>query len=264
MMRCLRALALLVATASLGAQAVTMTIAYEDKAQPPHYLGNSREIPQTHPGVAVEMIQAIPTMVPNLKINLTRAPWKRCTTELGTGAYDGIFNASYLPERLAIGWYPTKDGTHKGPVDLSKRITTISYALYVPKGSTLAWDGKAFRNLSGLLGAPLGYSIVKDLQALGVTVHEVPGTRNALDMVIGSRISGAALQEVSADALIQQFPDLYGTLRKFEKPLASKAYYLMLSNRFVAAHPELAKQIWAAIRMIRERDYERLVGNYRE
>lgn len=260
----LRAFILLALGASAGAQAVTMTIAYEDKAQPPYYLGDTNEVPEEHPGVAVEMIKALETKIPELKIRLTRAPWKRCTTELGSGAYDGIFNASYRPERLALGWYPTRDGSRTGAVDPSKRITTISYALYVLKTSKATWDGRAFQKLEGMIGAPLGYSIVGDLRALGLTVCEVPGTRNALDMILGGRIAGAALQEVSADAWIQAFPDRYGRLRKVPRLIASKPYYLMLSSRFVEAHPELARRIWAALEKIREREFGRLMAVYGE
>lgn len=263
-LRFLKALVLLALTPSAWAQTVTMTIAYEDKAQPPYYLGDMNEVPETRPGVAVEMVKALESKVPGLQIRLTRAPWKRCTTELGSGAYDGIFNASYRPDRLAIGWYPTVDGTRTGVVDSSKRITTISYGLYVLKTSNATWDGRAFRNLEGLVGAPLGYSIVGDLQALGVTVHEVPGTRNALDMILGGRIAGAALQEVSADALIRAFPERYGRLRKVPKLIASKPYYLMLSHRFVEAHPEMAQRIWTALARIREREFKRLISQYQD
>lgn len=89
-----------------GAQAVTMTIACEDKAQPPYYLGDTNEVPEDHPGVAVEMVKALETKIPGLKIRLTRAPWKRCTTELGSGAYDGIFNASYRRSVLPSAGIP--------------------------------------------------------------------------------------------------------------------------------------------------------------
>lgn len=262
--RFLQVLVLLALASSAGAQTVTMTIAYEDKAQPPYYLGDTNEVPETRPGVAVEMVKALESNVPGLKIRLTRAPWKRCTTELGSGAYDGIFNASYRPDRLVIGRYPTLDGTPTGVVDTSKRITTISYALYVLKTSKVAWDGRVFRNLEGLVGAPLGYSIVGDLRALGVMVHEVPGTRNALDMVLSGRIAGAALQEVSADALIRAFPERYGRLSKAPKLIVSKPYYLMLSNRFVEAHPEMAQRIWAALERIREREFKPLLSRYRD
>ncbi len=262
--RFLQILVLLVLASNAWAQPVTMTIAYEDKAQPPYYLGDTNEVPETRPGVAVEMVKALESKVPGLTIRLTRAPWKRCTTELGSGTYDGIFNASYRPERLAIGRYPTLDGTRTGAVDPSKRITTISYALYVLKTSKATWDGRIFRNLEGPVGAPRGYSIVGDLQAMGMTVHEVPGTRNALDMILGGRIAGATLQEVSADALIRAFPERYGRLRKAPKLIASKPYYLMLSNRFVEAHPELAQRIWAAMERIRERELKPLISQYQD
>jgi len=81
----------------VAADSIIMTIAYEDKEQPPYYMGNTMEVLASNPGVAVEMVKAVEKRVPNLVINLVRAPWKRCTTQLGDDQYDGIFNASYTP-----------------------------------------------------------------------------------------------------------------------------------------------------------------------
>jgi len=248
----------------VAADSIIMTIAYEDKEQPPYYMGNTMEVLASNPGVAVEMVKAVEKRVPNLVINLVRAPWKRCTTQLGDGQYDGIFNASYSPDRLAIGWYPTKNGAHDGPVDASKRITTITYSLYTPIKSNVKWDGKQFRNQKGDIGAPRGYSIVNDLKLLGASVVEVPGTANALDMLAANRVSAAALQAVSADQLIAKYPRKYGKIKKLDMPLASKPYYLMLSNKFVKTNPDIAQKIWTALREIRIKEFAKLVSNYSE
>ena len=264
MRRMIRVLLALVTGFPVAAQVTTLHLAYEDKEQPPYYLGGSTDVPASNPGVAVEMVMAVAALVPHLKVQFTRAPWQRCTTGLGTGTYDGIFNASYRQDRLELGWYPTKDGMHEGPVDVSKRITTIAYALYVSKESGVGWNGQVFSNLNGPIGAPRGYSIVKDLKDIGIDVAEVPGTQNALDMVAARHLAGAALQEVTADALIAKDPGKYGSLVKCKPSLVSKPYYLMLSNAFVKAHPGLARQVWAALEKIRERDMARLLAKYTE
>jgi polar amino acid transport system substrate-binding protein len=43
-------------------------------------------------------------------------------------------------------------------VDVSKRMSTDNYHLYRLKGSKVDWDGKAFSNLDGRIGAQAGFS----------------------------------------------------------------------------------------------------------
>ncbi|MDM8517391.1 hypothetical protein QUF76_14430 [Desulfobacterales bacterium HSG16] len=107
----------------LQVSAVQMVISYEDKEQPPYYMGNSETILEK-PGVAVEMIQILEKKIDGLKITLRRTPWKRCTFELGTNSVDGIFNASYKKKRLKIGWYPTTDKTLRAEIILGTPIGT--------------------------------------------------------------------------------------------------------------------------------------------
>ena len=248
------------------AQTVTITIAYENKEQPPYYMGNTEEVLAIKPGVAVEMVKLLESKIPGLKIKLVRAPWKRCTNDLGLNIYDGIFNASYSKERLAIGWYPTLDNTRDGPVDTNKRITNITYSLYVPRESKIRWDGTKYIDLKEgeQLGAPEGYSIVNDLKNQGVSVLEVSGTINALNMITSNRLPGAVLQDVTADSIIMKDRLKYGSIIKFARPIVSKPYYLMLSNDFVEKNPELAKRIWEAIKEIRETQFTGLVEKYNE
>ena len=53
-------------------------------------------------------------------------------------------------------------------------------------------------------------------------------------------------------AALQANPDLAAKLEKIELPLEDKAYYLMLSNGYVASNPEQAAALWDEIERQRE------------
>lgn len=258
--RALVLLALTVAAQWSGAQTVTFTVAYEDKAQPPYYMAEGSGVPDELPGVAVEMVQMLEAKIPNLKVRLVRYPWKRCLDQLEKGAVDAIFNASHLKERERIGAYPMKAGA----VDPSRRMTTIAYSLYTLPSTRLTWDGARFGNAdNAIFGAPLGYSIVKDLREKRVELQETMSSDALLKQLLAGRIHAAVMQDVTADALIANDPARLGIIRKHELPVASKPYYLMLSLAFQARHPELAERIWNEIGIMRETVLPRLAPKYR-
>ncbi|WP_028864022.1 substrate-binding periplasmic protein [Psychromonas aquimarina] len=244
-------------------EAVQLTIAYENKAQPPYYMGNNDSVPKLEPGITVEMIQMLEQLIPGLEIKLLRRPWPRCLKELGANSVDGIFNASYKAERLQAGWYPTSDGTHSGPLDTSRRTITIAYSLYTLKDSSLSWDGQNFTNLkNSKIAAPLGYSIVGDLENKGIAVKKSLSTRMTFEMLVRRRVAGIVVQEVTGDAILQAYPEDYQQVVKVTPVVAVKPYYLMLSHGFVHKHPQLAQQIWDTLRVIRETQFYEIALKY--
>jgi len=241
------------------AQALEMVIAYENKAQPPYYMGDSNAPLATNPGVSVEMVQMLEQRIPDLKIRLIRFPWKRCLETLQLGEVDGIFNSSFAKDRAVIGRYPMKNGQ----VDLDRRLTTISYNFYRMPDSSVRWDGQTISGLQGAVGAPLGYSIVKDLKGMGVEVDEAPSTKLVLDKLLRKRNSVAALQAVTADAL-RNSNHTFQDIIKIDPPLRIKAYYLMISHQFAERNPQLAERIWDEIATMRDEDFSRLLSKYLE
>ncbi|WP_108651078.1 substrate-binding periplasmic protein [Dongshaea marina] len=185
--------------------AVELHLVFENTEQPPYYMGNSTHVDPDKPGVAVEMMKRLEHFIPELKVTFSRYPWKRCLRYVGSGQADGTFNASFKADRLKLGVYPFKDGK----IDPTKRITTIAYSFYVQKGSRFLWDGKTATHLSGQVGAPRGYSIISDLKALGLEVDESNETKIAMKKLMDNRISVLAAQDVTADALLDQYPEQY-------------------------------------------------------
>ena len=224
-----------------------LTLAYENKHNFPFYIGNSEEVVPEKPGLAVDAILALQKKV-DVKIQLTRCPWKRCFALMEAGQVDGVFIASFKPERMQQGVYPTKNGE----VDPTRRVTSITYILYKTKDSPLQWDGKQFLNLDGAIGAPLGYSISGDLRKMGIPVDESENTLTDLSKLTLGRVKGVAALELSGDFYLKSDPKKFKDIMKVDPPLETKAYYLMFSHQFMKTNAPLAETLWNAIPQIRE------------
>ena len=260
-MKCLLSLLLwatILGGLTASAETITFNVGYENAEQPPFYMGQDMVL-EEKPGVAVEMVQLLERKIPGLQIRLNRYPWKRCTQYLEDGRLDGIFNASFRKDRLAIGRYPLKDNQ----VDPEKRITTISYALYVHDQSPVTWDGTTIRYLgTGKIGAPRGYSIVGDLQEKSYNLEEVNTNRQIMMMLLNGRIAAGAMQMVTGDTILRNDPQLAVKIRRIDPPLVEKPYYLVISHQFYARHPEMAESIWAAIEELRNEEFDEIAKKY--
>ena len=149
-----------------------------------------------------------------------------------------------------MGRYPTDE---RGRLDEDKRLHTSIYALYRRKGSPVSWNGKEFVRLDGRIGSLSGFSIGDFIRERGAEVDETSRDPLALlQMLKHGRIAAAALQSLRADFVLQANPQLAASIEKIELPLEEKAYYLMLSNTYVADNPTMAKAIWTAIEQSRQ------------
>ena len=233
-----------------------LNFAYADLEQPPYIYGEGKDIP-INPGVVVDMLKIVDQRMPGLKINFVRLSWKRCLQYLHLGNVDGIFNASFLPERLQNGVYPTLDGQP----DLTKRLVTISYGIYTLDNSLITWDGQNFMHLNGLVGVNRGFSVISNLKKMGVPLQEVDSvSQNFLKLQLG-RIEAVLAQNVTAYAVLQK-QDRFKGISQLSIPFITKPYYLMLSHQFVKKHREVAEQIWKEIENVREAEFDNLMANY--
>ena len=243
--------------------ALDLILAYEDKEQPPYYMGDTPLVLEDMPGVSVEMVKLLADMIEGVDIKLERCPWKRCLHSLKNNTVNGIFNASYKKSRLELGWYPTTNGMRDGPVDESKRLARISYSFYTLKKSAFKWDGHHIKNDERLIiGAPAGYSVVTELREKGMIVAESPSTKSNLKRLILKRVDVVALQDVTADNILSSGDPMFSNVEKKHPPFVTKSYYLMLSHDFVSQHPEVSNKIWATIKVIRETKFKEIARKY--
>ena len=233
-----------------------MSFCTEDKDQAPYVLGNGTSLQDTNPGLSIEIVEMAAKRV-GVKATFMRAPWKRCLALMEKGTVDGVFMGSFKKDRMKLGAYPMAGGD----VDPSRRLTMSSYSLYRLKGTSPSWDGKAYSGIDGKVGAPLGYSIVKDLKKHDLKVEESKGTPTDFKKLVAKRIVAVAAQTTTGDQLMGSgdFPNI----EKVETPLVTKPYYVLLSNQLVAKDASLANNFWKEIGAIRENEGKTLITKYK-
>jgi polar amino acid transport system substrate-binding protein len=212
-----------------------VTFSYENKPNPPYYLGSGTDINWDKPGITLEVLKSLENTL-NVQVRFVRNPWQRGLSLLEENQVDGVFHASFKPERMELGVYPMKDGE----VDPSKRIMTNAYYLYKLKDSPLQWDGEKLNNLDGEIGAIIGYAIVGDLQEMGISVYEGENQIDNFRMLLRGRLVGVAAIGTMNDLYLEAHPEEFGEIVKVEPPLSTKDYYVILSHQFVQQHPQLA------------------------
>lgn len=183
----------------------------------------------------------------NHKINIIKVPWKRCLRIMESNQVDGCYAASFKPNRMKHGIYPMFDGKP----DASKQLHPGSYSLYVQNDSKVDWDGDKFVNLSGMVGAPRGFSIISKLKDKGATVEEGNSTESILKMLVNGRVDAVAALTPQGDRLLNQHKNFNQQIRKIRIPLVVKPYFLMFSQNRNMETPKLVSEFYSEIEKVR-------------
>ncbi|XPS88129.1 extracellular solute-binding protein, family 3 [Desulfosarcina variabilis str. Montpellier] len=225
---------------------LTLLLATDDTPGNPWIMGGGLHFQKDLPGIEIELYRHMAGQL-GLELKMVRMPWKRCLFELKAGLLDGVFPASFKPERLEIGVFPFKNGK----VDQTRKSRDSAYYLYRLKSSPVTWRDGKFVNLEQMprptIGAPLGWSIVEDLRRMNIDVLERPRPIELLEMLSKGGLAGVACLSTVADVYIVQAPHKLGQIEKVYPPISEKTYFLMLSHQFIAAHPVIAEKIWDTI-----------------
>jgi polar amino acid transport system substrate-binding protein len=234
-----RHLFIVLALLASSSNACVITLAYNDISAPPHYFGDAGKTPK-HPGPAIELVDISAAKL-GCKIVWQRKPLKRILRELETNTIDATLALSYSTSRANTMAYPLKNGAPDG----SLALWTLSYDFYVKQGSTLTWDGKQFNRPPIRVGANAGYSVVRDLLALGVAVEEAQGDLNNLGKLVNDRIEAYAGQSLFVDQLREQ--EQFRGIEKLGPSIVRKDYFLVFSKGFYASSGDIAIQLWKQI-----------------
>lgn len=234
-------------------------IVYETLNNPPQMLGEGTGIDWDKPGLTLELLRLIAQRL-DVAVSFERMPWARGLYLMEHGDADAIFHASYKPDRLSWGVYPT---AADGRPDPGRSIFNQAYVFYVVADSPVRWDGERFTGLSGPVGATKSYSVVDDLKALDLPVEEAHTNVQNLDKLIEGRISVYADLQTLVDPILRKAPDRYRTVVKLTPPFRVKPYYLVFSRAFHARRPDLAEAVWNAIPAVTASDdYQALIHRY--
>jgi len=237
-----------------------LRIVYMDSANPPRVLGDGVSIDWSKPGITLELLKMVETQV-GVRFQFNRMPWKRCLYMVEKGLADATFHASYQPDRAEYGVFPFRDGK----LDPTRAIYINAYAIYVKKGSGVTWNGKTLGNISRPIGTQLSYAITDDLRKMGYEVEEEGNVISNLEKLLAGRISAYADQESIVDAALRKLGSKYALIEKLQPALSEKVYYLLISKKFAAEHPQLTEQIWDAVGDIQKTDpYREMLKKYED
>ncbi|WP_162200117.1 substrate-binding periplasmic protein [Kiloniella spongiae] len=231
---------------SARADISSLKLCYENREQPPYYLGDSVIVPSQKQGIYIEILTKVAAQL-EIELSLVRRPWNRCLRLLELNEIDGVLGASFLEERKAIGHYPFKAGI----IDQNARLAKKSYSLYVLKNHRFVWTGDLSQIKGKSIGIPLGYAIGTKLNRVGVKVSEQPHTELLLEMLKHRRIEVIATLAEVGDFLIQKDPLRYKDIIKLSPNLQAKAYYLLFSHQYYDVNRDIAEAIWNLIPVYR-------------
>lgn len=168
-------------------------------------------------------------------------PIKRILRDLELGTIDATMALSFSKDRAAVFTYPMKDGLP----DEGLAVWTSSYDFFVRRGSTLRWDGQQFNRKPQGVGANAGFSVVQDLQRIGITADVAPADVNNFGKLVTGRIEVFAGQDLT-DAQLRTQPEFH-RIKKLTPAFARKPYYLVFSKAYYAHSPHTAQALWRKI-----------------
>jgi len=185
-----------------------------------------------------------------LALELSLMPWRRCQTELQRGGQDAALGMSFRSDRMLFAVFPWRDMA----ADETLRMRRESYSLYVLAQEGPAWDGHRLLGKGELVvGAPSGYSVVEQLQAMGLKVDE--GTRSVeanLEKLLKHRVQALALPTGEGDEALKRDARWAQRVQRLDPPLVEKSYYLVYSHAYYGSNELQAKRLWAELAQVRE------------
>lgn len=238
----------------VNARGESITLGYSDVETYPFQMGEGLE-PNNPPGLAVALIRHVASGM-SLDVRFTRMPNKRVLKSLQSGSIDGAFVFSYKPTRAQYAVYPMLEQQ----LDPTLRLTRLSYYLYVMKDSQVQWDGRDLTGANLKVAANSGYSVVKDLRALGVDVYEAKSSLQNFKRLQLGRVSAVAAQGLTAAPSLSVLKD--ANIKRLQPALSTKDYYLIYGQAFYRKSPQLANQLWRELARHRDDFYQRHMSAY--
>lgn len=224
------------------AQGEKVVIAYASEPSPPYYLGQGSEIDAQAPGYVVELLNLVAKKL-DIDLQFRRVPWTRALQELEMNRVDGLFDASYKPDREKIGVYPGP----LGQPDAQKALYRRAYYLFATPKSFLNWDRQTLKDNIRPIGLKRGFAISDFLEKQKVNTEVFNDREQMYYALSAGRLAAIADLEEDGNLFLSQNGAKFSTIAKVEPALQVKPYYLMLSHGYVQKSPAQAQALWQEI-----------------
>lgn len=177
------------------------------------------------------------------QIQIDAVPWKRCLLLTKTGEYDGIAGVSFQQSRAEFLSYPKEMNS---PEKSKFQLSQVDYVIVTHARTKFSFSGDV-QQLPTPIRSPLGFSIGKELQALGLDVDNAALSDDAnLKKLLRDKNGSVILIREMAHLLANNNPDLL----IHPRPLKSKSYFLAFSKKTKLPQDEKIK-LWESISKVR-------------
>jgi len=178
------------------------------------------------------------------KLEIDAIPWKRCLHITETGQFDGIAGVSYQQSRAEYLNYPNDINT---PSSTNFQLSQVDYVAVTHAHTKFRFSGDV-QQLPTPIRSPLGFSIGKELEALGLEVDNAALNDDAnIKKLLRDRDGSVILIREMALLLANNNPDLI----IHPHPLKSKSYFLAFSKKAQISQDEKIK-LWRSIERVRD------------
>lgn len=174
-------------------------------------------------------------------------PWRRCVASLQAGLVDGVLGAQAFQAYKEIARFPLRNGLPDPAFSLGVDTwVLVSYA-----GSGVSWDGAALHGVNTPVSYPAGVKVVK-LMLDTLHIRNIDSAKTALQlmqMLKLKRYQAVVIRESDAQGFLAT--DDFRSLQILSPVFLLSDAYLVFSNQFAQANPELVAGTWEGIRRIK-------------
>lgn len=196
-------------------------------------------------GIHIDIIKRAFERV-GVAVRFSPMPWKRCLREAMQGRVDAVATASYNDERAVYLRYPN-DATIEQKSRY--RVMQIEYVIMTLKSDPFQFDGN-INMLPTPVRAPRGYSVVADLNKLGVVVDDNAASDeiNIRKLLREQRGAVVLIPEMAEKLSLRA--NYKGKLKVSDIPWKSKSYFLPFSKKTNISDVTI-RAIWSEIEVVR-------------
>lgn len=180
-------------------------------------------------------------------VRFSPMPWKRCLREAMQGRVDAVATASYSEERAVYLRYP--DGA-AAEQKSRYRVMQVEYVIMTVKTDPFKFDGN-INMLPKPIRAPRGYSVVADLNKLGLVVDDNSASDEINIKKLLREQKGAVVLIPEMAKKLGQRTSYKGRLKVSDKPWKSKSYFLPFSKDSNVSDTTI-RAIWSEIEIARK------------
>ena len=225
----------------MTAEAKTLVrFCYEDKDAPPFIHGKGLKVPQTNPGLSIELVQTIDAQVSGVKFEYVRKPWNRCLHELQQGRVDAVL-ASYRKERESYMAYPRNSD---GSLAKQYAVNRIGSCLLQHKQN----DAPLNLNKSLRLAIPRGYAI-KGVLPSNYSILETDSLPQAVRLV-EQGLMDATIGLCQIGNMAIELSPAFAKLKAMYPPLEVSYGFISFSRQFYRQYQGASMQVWQASQQI--------------